>query len=307
MAKRKKTSSNENIIKAGKPGRPKESKSKGRKKVVQPFVRGLPEDLVSESISLSVIVLDDESYKFRIALRIGDLQKSIAEYGQQIPVILRPHPEKNHMYQIISGFRRIAAIKKLGWSEVSAIIRKDVEDDFDAFKVSIIENESRKTYNDLDRGYAIVKAREHGRSVQEVCELFNIGRRQMERLQSLTEFPKLVQKAIVDNKMTATHALMLRRMAHQYGELDAKYWVGRIVKEELSVEGLKRAINVEMKKEPKEKEIELFVKEEIKDKKKKVVGEKLRLRPVSINPKELTKEQLKKLKADLRAILKFLT
>ena len=306
MAKGKKTSSSKTTIKGGKPGRPAGTKSKGRKKVVQPFVRGLPEDLVSESVSLSVIVLNDEAYKFRIALRTGDLQKSIAEHGQQIPVILRPHPETNRMYQVISGFRRIEAIKKLGWSEVSAIIREDVADDFDAFKVSIIENESRKTYNDLDRGYAIVKARKHGRSVQEVCELFSIGRRQMERLQSLTEFPKLVQKAIVDNQITATHALMLRRMAHRYGELDAKYWVGRIIKEELSVEGLKRAINVEMKKEPAEKEIELFVKESIKDKNKKVIGKKLRLRPVSINPKELTKKQLNKLKTDLRAVLRFL-
>lgn len=63
-------------------------------------------------------------------LTIGDaedadferLTESMAESGQQVPVLLRPHPEREGHFQTAYGHRRIKAAARLG-REVKAIVR----------------------------------------------------------------------------------------------------------------------------------------------------------------------------------------
>ena len=50
------------------------------------------------------------------------LKQSIAAHGQQVPVLLRPHPEREGDYQTVFGHRRVKALSELGL-EVEAIIR----------------------------------------------------------------------------------------------------------------------------------------------------------------------------------------
>jgi ParB family transcriptional regulator, chromosome partitioning protein len=54
---------------------------------------------------------------------IDGLAESIKESGQQIPVLLRPHPDDPDRYQIAYGHRRVKAARQLGIA-VKAIIRK---------------------------------------------------------------------------------------------------------------------------------------------------------------------------------------
>lgn len=54
--------------------------------------------------------------------KFDQLKASIAEHGQQIPILVRPHPEKTGRYQIAYGRRRLRAAIDLG-REVSAIVR----------------------------------------------------------------------------------------------------------------------------------------------------------------------------------------
>lgn len=54
--------------------------------------------------------------------KFDQLKASIAENGQQIPILVRPHPEKVGRYQIAYGRRRLRAAADLG-REVSAIVR----------------------------------------------------------------------------------------------------------------------------------------------------------------------------------------
>lgn len=51
------------------------------------------------------------------------LRESIAEYGQHVPVLVRPHPSKEGRYQIVYGRRRVAALKELG-RPVKALVRQ---------------------------------------------------------------------------------------------------------------------------------------------------------------------------------------
>jgi ParB family chromosome partitioning protein len=50
------------------------------------------------------------------------LEKSIGASGQQVPILLRPHPEFQRRYQVAYGHRRLAAAAKLG-IPVRAIVR----------------------------------------------------------------------------------------------------------------------------------------------------------------------------------------
>ena len=59
---------------------------------------------------------------------LEELTKSIADHGQQVPILVRPHPDKRGRYQVAYGHRRLAAARELKLP-VRAIVRplSDVE------------------------------------------------------------------------------------------------------------------------------------------------------------------------------------
>lgn len=50
------------------------------------------------------------------------LVSQIREHGQQVPILVRPHPEVEGRYQVAYGHRRLAAVKKIG-GMVRAVVR----------------------------------------------------------------------------------------------------------------------------------------------------------------------------------------
>lgn len=57
------------------------------------------------------------------AAGIGDLEVSIAENGQQIPILVRPVSDQEGRYQVAYGHRRVEACRRLG-RPVKAIVRR---------------------------------------------------------------------------------------------------------------------------------------------------------------------------------------
>lgn len=53
----------------------------------------------------------------------ADLKQRIAEDGQLVPILVRPHPEKKGRYQVAYGHRRLRAVKALG-RKVRAVVRE---------------------------------------------------------------------------------------------------------------------------------------------------------------------------------------
>src|SRR6202020_2521759 len=45
---------------------------------------------------------------------IAELTRSIEEHGQQVPILVRPHPDRMDRYQIAYGRRRLRAVAQLG-------------------------------------------------------------------------------------------------------------------------------------------------------------------------------------------------
>jgi ParB family chromosome partitioning protein len=58
---------------------------------------------------------------------VDGLLERIREHGQQVPILLRPHPDGNGRYQVAFGHRRLRAVTELGL-KVKAVVR-DMSDE----------------------------------------------------------------------------------------------------------------------------------------------------------------------------------
>ncbi len=189
-----------------------------------------------EMMDMDSIDLIDRTWRFRVAMNVTDLAASMKANGQQLPLILRRVHSRESL-QIISGFRRTRAAFELGWSAVSAIVLNECTDE-QAFRLSVLENEKRKTYSDIDRAHAIVKYRSMGYSVANIAtEIFGLSRKQVHRLEALTTLPSFMQEAIADESLPATHAVVLKHAFARMGAkvVDLRLWVEKIAANDLSV------------------------------------------------------------------------
>ena len=85
---------------------------------------------------------------------LNGLMRSILEKGLLQPIIVRMINDKNY-YEIVAGYRRYLACKKLGWKKIPCQIL-DLSD-IEAFEISIVENVQRKTLNPIDEAKAFKK------------------------------------------------------------------------------------------------------------------------------------------------------
>lgn len=76
------------------------------------------------------------------------LKESLRTYGQQVPVLLRPHPERQGRYEIVYGRRRLKALKELE-QPVKAMIRQ--LDDHDLVMAQGQENTARQELSFIEK------------------------------------------------------------------------------------------------------------------------------------------------------------
>jgi ParB family chromosome partitioning protein len=88
-----------------------------------------------------------------------ELVQSIAENGQEVPILVRNHPISEGRYQIAYGHRRLQAVKLLG-RRVFAIVRK--LDDVDVVIAQGIENSARRNLSYIERAIFAVNLEKSG-------------------------------------------------------------------------------------------------------------------------------------------------
>lgn len=80
----------------------------------------------SAIIELDPVLIDGSFVSDRMAdatdASIDALAESIRESGQQVPILVRPHPDAKDRYQIAFGHRRVRAARRLG-IKVRAVVR----------------------------------------------------------------------------------------------------------------------------------------------------------------------------------------
>ncbi len=74
-------------------------------------------------IELDPSAIDPSFVRDRMSGDVDGLRASIREQGQQVPILVRPHPDKPARYQVAFGHRRLRAVADLGLP-VKAVVRE---------------------------------------------------------------------------------------------------------------------------------------------------------------------------------------
>ncbi len=88
-----------------------------------------------------------------------ELKASIKEHGQQVPILVRPHPRDDGRYQVAYGHRRLAALQAID-RPVKAIVRG--LSDADLIVAQGKENLERKDLSFIERALFAARLEEHG-------------------------------------------------------------------------------------------------------------------------------------------------
>jgi len=108
-----------------------------------------------QKIPLSEIDLADRTFSVNFRPDLERLRASIREVGLIQPVLLR---ETAKGYQIVSGFRRMAATQQLGYADIEArLLEEKEQEDLNLFLFSLHENLTTRGFNVVETAIALEK------------------------------------------------------------------------------------------------------------------------------------------------------
>ena len=194
-------------------------------------------------IPLEQIDLDNTQFEYRLDPDLAALVESIKKDGQQIPVILRG---RKPPYQLICGFRRARSIKAIGGATVKAIILPDLDDE-KAHRLSVLENEERKSLTDLDRANACQRLQKEGKTQEEIAKIMGCSQPQVSRYLRLLTLPEPVFASLKKGKITTAQALALKVTDELYSAEYLLEFLHRLEKENLSSRTLERMMKAKKK------------------------------------------------------------
>jgi ParB/RepB/Spo0J family partition protein len=144
----------------------------------------------------------DREFRYRADLDIDDLAASIRQDGQLVPIVVRRHDDK---FQLISGFRRIAALRKLRRKKVQAKILSGVSD-VQARRLSLLENLERNSLSTWDQVATAARFREQGMKNREIAEAFRASVRTIQRYLAVAKAPDDFRGALERDDITVLQA-----------------------------------------------------------------------------------------------------
>jgi ParB family transcriptional regulator, chromosome partitioning protein len=160
--------------------------------------------------------------------RLNELAESIKEKGVIQPILVR---QKGDEFEIIAGERRYRAVKKLGHTEISAIV-KNVEDE-DLLEISIIENIQREELNKVEEAKAFQRlATQFGMTHEAIAKKVSKDRATITNSLRLLELSGAIHQYIEDGRISAGHAKALLPIVNEKRQIRI---CERIVKKNLSV------------------------------------------------------------------------
>jgi ParB family transcriptional regulator, chromosome partitioning protein len=145
-------------------------------------------------------VFDDE--------KIEELSRTIHTHGVIQPIVIRPSSDLEGMYEIIAGERRYRAMKKLGWSDVPAIVRS--LSDKETASIALIENLQREELTAIEEALAYQQLLElHSLTQEALAQRLGKGQSTVANKLRLLKLPTFVQEAILHREITERHARAL--------------------------------------------------------------------------------------------------
>jgi len=134
----------------------------------------------------------DKDYQYRVKLDLKELLPSIKREGQLFPILVRRVGKK---LQIISGFQRVACLRRLSQKYVLARILTDVSDS-DARRMSLAENRARKSLTTWDLVVTVANFRKQGIKKDVIAEDLGVNKRTIERYFRVADAPDDYKRAL---------------------------------------------------------------------------------------------------------------
>lgn len=115
---------------------------------------------------------------------LGALTESIRQYGQQVPVLLRPNPNDAERFQVVYGRRRVAALNQLH-QPVKALVR--IIDDHELVIAQGQENAARKDLSFIERANFARQMRDGGYKRKVICDALHVDKTLISRMLSVAD------------------------------------------------------------------------------------------------------------------------
>lgn len=190
-----------------------------------------------DKIPLSEIDVDDSKFRTRYDLgerQITDLANSIKSEGLINPIVVRRKDDSR--YQLVSGFRRVEAFRRLGEERIEAIV-VSVDDD-KAFRMAVSENLKRKSLTPVEIGLICDRLARDGKSYDEIGRLMGISPKQIQRYIRTLKLGEEVRSSLNNGKISFFTALEIGKVD---GAVQSSL-LKRILKENLSTRDVAKLV-----------------------------------------------------------------
>ena len=150
----------------------------------------------------------DQPRKHFSVENLEELTASIRDKGVLQPILVRPHPGEDGMWQIIAGERRWRAAQAARLKAVPIIER--AMDDVEVMEVAIIENVQRADLNPVEEAlaYGSLMSR-FGRTQDALAGVVGKSRSHVANTIRLLQLPDSVLDHVMENRLSAGHARAL--------------------------------------------------------------------------------------------------
>lgn len=139
---------------------------------------------------------------------LQELADLLRQHGVLQPLIVRPHPRDEGLYQIVAGERRWRAAQMAQLHELPVIIRQF--SDTEVLEVAIIENIQRADLNAIEEAASFRQLMDRfGHTQEKLAEALNKSRSHIANLLRLLNLPDSVQDFVKEGKLSAGHARAL--------------------------------------------------------------------------------------------------
>jgi len=165
-----------------------------------------PSTPVPASLKLTDLVFAKEWNREKIG-DIRGLTQSIKTQGQQVPLIVYPHPTKKGKYIIKDGRRRYAALKDADIKEALVFVSESKNDD-EAYLESLLINLQREDNTDFEKAQVFGKLVESGMKSKEIAQRMGVAEGYVSHRLAILKLPAKWQNEVKKGKLGVTHARM---------------------------------------------------------------------------------------------------
>ena len=188
-------------------------------------------------ISLPVVKIERNPFQPRRAFdpeTIAEMAASIQTQGLIQPVVVNDRGDGT--YELISGERRLRAVKKLGWEKIPALVRKVSHSRL--LEMTLVENLQREDLNPIEEaaGYQVL-AEKFSMTQAQIADRVGKDRATVANTLRLLRLPGVIQQSVAAGALSAGHArqlLMIEDEAEQI-ELARKVIEGDISVRKLEI------------------------------------------------------------------------